>query len=272
MNYWADKNKLALQAKIHAETMETRFAQNIDECVKKTIIFDEKWTHAPTDKHQTRIVVEDTTSVDAIQRYTPLNTPSHKTCVLNFASHKHPGGMFLEGSSAQEESLCHASILYNVLSRLPSYYQVNKQFLNRSLYSNRAVYSPNVLFPNEEGVRYVDVLTCAAPNKTSAQKYCRVSDAENSKYLKERINFVLSIAASQHPDVFILGAYGCGVFGQNPIEVAAVFKELLNTSYQGAFPLVVFAIPDKAGNNYRAFDKAFQDTRFAELKCHHLGE
>ena len=37
-------------------------------------------------------------------------------CALNFASYKNPGGKFMDGSSAQEECLCHESILYEVLS------------------------------------------------------------------------------------------------------------------------------------------------------------
>ena len=34
-----------------------------------------------------------------------------RTAILNYASYKSPGGFFLEGSPAQEEALCHESIL-----------------------------------------------------------------------------------------------------------------------------------------------------------------
>ena len=44
------------------------------------------------------------------------DNPGEKIAVLNFASYQNPGGKFLEGSSAQEESLCHASTLYECLS------------------------------------------------------------------------------------------------------------------------------------------------------------
>lgn len=69
-----------------------------------------------------------------------------KTAVLNFASYKNPGGKFMEGSSAQEECLCHASTLYNVLKQFPVYYQWNRVHNNRALYTNRALYSEDVIF------------------------------------------------------------------------------------------------------------------------------
>jgi uncharacterized protein (TIGR02452 family) len=257
MNYWSRKEQLSKKAKAHAEHMEEVYAQDITTCVNETETFDENvaWISGP--KQYTEIQLVDMTSVEAIKAFTPRHAPKHRTCVLNFASHKNPGGKFLEGSSAQEESLCHDSILYNVLSKMPAYYAVNKAFLNRSLYSNRALYSPKILFPIEGSEWRADVLTCAAPNKTAAQKYCKVSDEENTRWLRSRIDFVLGIAASNKPDVLILGAYGCGVFGQDPTEVASIFNEFLSNKYFGEFKKVVFAIPDKTGVNYQAFQSIF---------------
>lgn len=257
MNYWSRKEQLSKKAKAHAKHMEEVYIQDINTCVSESNTYDENVEWVGEHKHQTEIQLVEMTSVEAIKAFTPRHTPQYRTCVLNFASHKSPGGKFLEGSSAQEESLCHDSILYNVLSRMPAYYSVNKAFLNRSLYSNRAVYTPRVLFPIDGSEWRADVLTCAAPNKTAAQKYCNVPDEENTKWLRSRIDFVLSIAAQNKPDTLILGAYGCGVFGQNPTEVAKIFKELLNDKYFGEFERVIFAIPDKSGDNYKAFQAIF---------------
>jgi uncharacterized protein (TIGR02452 family) len=259
MNYWSRKEQLSKKAKAHAEHMEEVYAQDISTCVAESEVYDENVAWIPNKCGTMDVNLVEMTSVEAVKEFTPRHTPTHRTCVLNFASHKNPGGKFLEGSSAQEESLCHDSILYNVLSRKPAYYAVNKSFLNRSLYSNRAIYTPRVLFPIDGSEWRADVLTCAAPNKTAAQKYCKVSDEENTKWLHSRIDFVLGIAAKYNPDVLILGAYGCGVFGQDPTEVATIFKTLLETKFQGEFKKVIFAIPDKNGANYQAFAKIFNN-------------
>lgn len=249
MSYWAKKNEMAAKAKKHAEEMERLYTTEIQECADLSNIYTNVVDVALTPNYpSTTIILEDAYSVDATRHHS-----THKTCVLNFASHKNPGGMFLQGSTAQEESLCHASILYNVLSRMSGYYNTNKERLNRSLYTNRAIYTPDVTFIKDGGTFRADVLTCAAPNKTSAQKYCRVSDAENSSVLRDRIDFMLRVSAHNKPETLILGAYGCGVFGQNPTEVAEIFKELLKTRYDKVFKMVVFAIPDMNSDNYKAF-------------------
>ena len=97
---------------------------------------------------------------------------------------------------------------------------------------NRGLYSPNIIFYKDGNCVSCDVITCAAPNKSTAQKYQNVSDEENTRVLRSRIKFVLDIAKDNYVDTLILGAYGCGVFGQDAKEVASIFKEYLNTTHK----------------------------------------
>ena len=90
--------------------------------------------------------------------------------ILNFASCKNPGGGYLKGSYAQEEALCHVSTLYSVLCSQSRFYNVNIHRLNNSLYTNRALYSPDIVFFPEDYDKYADVITCAAPNRKAALK------------------------------------------------------------------------------------------------------
>ena len=200
------------------------------------------------------------TSGEAIKKF----AKHHRVCVLNFASYKNPGGQFMAGSSAQEEALCHDSILYSVLSRIPNFYEVNRNNKNSAAYRNRALYSEDICFEfTNDGITrdkyFVDVLTCAAPNWSTMSRYNMVTKESNTKYLRSRIQFIHDILEDyniKHPDrkieVFITGAFGCGVFKQNPNEVASIFKDVFSKT---SIHTIVYAIPrDK---NLTPFENVF---------------
>lgn len=247
-HYWINKRERAIQAREHCEYIKQVYDEDTKYSIENSSIYDSlyKFTNKVNDIN-TQIIVDEIDSVNAIFKYN-----NNKTAVLNFASYKHPGGMFLQGSKAQEECLCHASNLYNVLKELEDYYNWNNQHLNKALYKDRAVYSKDIIFMNDNDICKCDVITCAAPNKAAAQKYCNIDNKHNYDILKQRINFVLKIANEQNVDTLILGAFGCGVFGQNPIEVASIFNHYLHDI---KFNKVIFAIP--GGDNYEAFKRIF---------------
>lgn len=257
MNYWNKKDELKIHAIEHTKEMDADYHNEIADSVNESSIFGVDFTYNPImniNSPNMNIYIEDSDSVTAVMKN---YNPEEKMAVLNFASYKNPGGMFLNGSNAQEENLCHSSFLYNVLIQFKnSYYYWNNCHKNRSLYLNRAIYSPNIFFFSQKKIVPCDVITCAAPNIAAAKKYYDVSDFENSQILRERINFILSIANHQNVDTLILGAFGCGVFGQNPSEVAGIFKELFLTTYKNCFNKVIFAIPSGNKNNYNSFIKS----------------
>ena len=256
--YWRNKNERALLAAKHTERMEREFNDEILDCIDESYIYNHcnsPFSEFNDREHEAEIILVDKDSVSAIFDYP--SDMNNKSMVLNFASYKNPGGMFLKGSSAQEESLCHESYLYNVLKEFDKgFYEHNRQNKNKALYTNRAIYSEYIRFMRDEEDVFCDVLTCAAPNKAAAQKYCNVTDRLNYSTLKERIRFVIAVAALNKPDTLILGAYGCGVFGQNPFEVAKIFKEIFD-EYSRMFDRIVFAIPNKNSKNYEAFEAVF---------------
>ena len=245
-DYWENKESRAELAKMHTADMEQKFDKHTKASVRLTRVYGGDIVDTP------EIELVDMDSVKAAFTYR-----NGRTAVLNFASFKHPGGMFLSGSKAQEECLCHASNLYNVLREFEKdYYEWNKKNLNKALYKNRGLYSPDIVFEYEGRNFACDVITCAAPNKSAAQQYQGVSDEENSKVLRSRIKFVLDMATVNKVDTLILGAYGCGVFGQDATEVASIFKEMLQTTHRD-FKKVVFAVPKGNNDNYAKFEKVF---------------
>ena len=253
-NYWFKKEENAKYARKHTQEMEQKYEREIEDSFRNSKIYGPDFAiekNKLKNKHMMSILLDDLDSVSAVMDY----TKNKRTAILNFASYKNPGGKFINGSLAQEESLCRESFLYNVLIKFKdSYYIWNNKHKNKALYLDRAIYSPDIMFEKNGKSVKCDVISCAAPNKTAAQKYCSVSDAENHKALKKRIQFILDIAEDQKVKVLILGAFGCGVFGQDPIEVASIFKEELADRH---FDTVLFAIPDKKSKNYKAFNKIY---------------
>ena len=256
--YWRNKEQRAQVARDHTEYMEQEFHDEIIDCIEESSVYshcDSPFSDFNNREKEAEIILIDKDSVSAIFDYP--SDMNNKSMVLNFASYKNPGGMFLKGSSAQEESLCHESYLYNVLKEFDKgFYEHNRQNKNKALYTNRAIYSEYIRFMRDSEDVFCDVLTCAAPNKAAAQKYCNITDRLNYSTLKERIRFVIAVAALNRPDTLILGAYGCGVFGQNPFEVARIFKDIFD-EYQCMFDRIVFAIPNKNSKNYEAFEAVF---------------
>lgn len=254
--YWDDKAKRSKQAKQHTQKMEECYFREIP-CVEfHTKTYSEDFICKKTDTCNTEIIIEDTDTVTAILNASNKYSGEFPTA-LNFSSYKYPGGLFIEGSKAQEECLCHESFLYNVLSRFPEFYKWNNEHKNKALYLNRALYTPEVIFTRGENSAICNIITCAAPNKSAAHQYCNVTDAENTKVLRDRIRFILDIAAENQVQTLILGAYGCGVFGQDPTEVASIFKEYLSTTHK-CFKHVIFAIPNGKDGNLEAFRKIFK--------------
>lgn len=239
------KERRARDAKQHTAECDELYEGAIRRCIQKTIVYSPSHVFKTASKNSyVEWTVEDLDSVSAIIKHADK---SRKTAVLNFASYKHPGGMFLEGAAAQEECLCHESILYNVLREFQGFYDWNVLHKNRAMYLNRALYTPKVIFMRDGKEYASDVITCAAPNLAAAKRYLQVSDKENEIILGRRIRFVLDIASDNGVETLILGAYGCGVFGQNPKVVAEIFKDALRAKSYG-FQKVVFAIPEGNGN------------------------
>lgn len=259
-SYFNKREERKEKAQKHTTEMEKRYKDEINKCSSATIVYGGDRKHVTgvpkrEDTEMPNIVVDDMDTVQSL-----IAHASGKTAALNFASYKNPGGMFIEGSSAQEESLCHESFLYNVLKRHPGYYSWNKDHLNRALYTNRALYSNDVFFFDKEGnVTRADVITCAAPNYAAASKYAMVDIEENNATLLRRIRFVLNIAEENKVDTLILGGFGCGVFGQDATVVAEYFKQTLET-YSYHFKNVYFSILNRQGkSNYEKFVEVFKE-------------
>jgi len=194
---------------------------------------------APPAFAETRVQVTNETTLGAARR---LVERGDRTLALNFANGAHPGGGVLHGSRAQEEVLCRSSALYLTLEHDAMYPTHRARPAPDS--TDWAILSPNVpVFRTDAGATLpapwmLNVLTCAAPVAPS------VGQPKSGDLLARRILRVLAIAQAYNYTSLVLGAWGCGAFGNDPARTARDFRAALEGPFAGAFAEVVFAIAD----------------------------
>ncbi|MDU1890142.1 MAG: TIGR02452 family protein [Dysgonomonas sp.] len=212
--------------------------------------------------NQTIITVRNCTTMQAAEG--EINEGGHIAC-LNFASAKNPGGGFLNGAKAQEESLSRGSALYPTQTKFFKEMYEHNRSRDTYLYSDRMIYSPQVVFfkdDNEELLEkpyLMDVLTSPAVNIGAIEQNNRPHElAKAEQVTLERINRMLSVFALHEVDTLILGAWGCGVFRNKPIAMANYFGGFLAKGgiYSKCFKKVIFAVYDRSKDQriINAFD------------------
>ena len=166
-----------------------------------------------------------------------------EVAALVFASAKHPGGGFRNGARAQEESLARASALFPCLNAVPQFYAYHRARTG-NLYSDHVIHAPSVpVFRDDSGALLpmwypVSFLTAAAPNRGAVPA---ARAAQVATLLAARARRVLAVAAAHGHRRLVLGAWGCGVFRNDPATVADAFATALAAT-PGWFDEVVFAI------------------------------
>lgn len=208
---------------------------------------------------QPEIRVENISTVEAIH----ILASEQKTDigVLNFASAKNPGGGFLNGAKAQEESLAVSGTLYPTLTAHEEYYRENRAH-SSMMYLDYGIYSPEVVFFRDGAFQLTEtpskasVLTLPAVNM--GQVLLKGENAEEAKkVMRRRMKLALGIFAEHKAKHLVLGAYGCGVFRNDPNKVAIWWRELLEEGMGQYFDSVFHAVLDRSKD--RCCINAFQE-------------
>lgn len=242
-----------MQAKERYKENKSRFSGIIQTSARDSVIYDHLFEKVDNNSSIDGIKLMKTDTVSALSALVDTTKmDANKIAVLNFASALNPGGAFMGGSMAQEEALCHESTLYNVLEMKPDFYEKNKEEQRKGLYKSRAIFSPSILFFTKTGNIVTNVITCAAPNKRRALDE-KVPKAMIDMAMDMRISFMYDIAKKQDIKTLILGAWGCGVFGNDPHTVCRL---LVKRRPEGMN--VIFAIPDQ--ENFDAFAEEMHKT------------
>jgi uncharacterized protein (TIGR02452 family) len=209
---------------------------------------------------ETQYQVTGETTLDAILRL--LEEGKVPVLALNFASAKNPGGGFQGGSQAQEESLARSTGLYPCLLQAEDYYRINRK-TNSCFYTDYMIYSPQVpLLKDDDGnylsrLQLASFVTAPAVNTGVVKRQEAERVGEIPAAMKKRLSKVLAVAQAQGYQHLVLGAWGCGVFRNDPAEVAQYFQEVLEGLFKNVFETVVFAIYAKEERFIQPFKALF---------------
>jgi len=219
----------------------------------------------PAEKFDTRITVTNEGCLTAARRLSSV--AGARPACLNFASAKNPGGGFLGGSEAQEENLAKSSGLYPCIAQMTAMYEKNRA-LQSCIYSDDMIYSPEVpVFRNEDyalldNFYSTSFITAPAVNLTALKTNEPDRVREAAGIMLNRVHLVLALALAQGHRHLVLGAWGCGVFGNDPKKIAGYFLHALSPGsvFHGAFEQIVFAVLDKKNTgSFAAFEATFKE-------------
>ena len=222
--------------------------------IKKKIKFDE------LEKHTTEIKV---VNQDTLYTAKELVDEGLVPAVVNFASFMVPGGGVRKGSRAQEENICRRTNLFESIFRFNK--RLAKEYglpIDEHQYplptNNGAIYSPSItVFRASEDKEYdfldepfvIDVITIAALKDPELDEK-RHMDYWAKAVTKLKIKMMLNLALFWENDSIVLGAFGCGAYGNPPEDIATLFKEVLNEpNYCDKFKKIVFAVLDDGNSN-----------------------
>ena len=192
------------------------------------------------------------------------NADNMQVAILNFADAIYAGGLVWIGENTQEENICRCSNLYQVLGDEESDKQYYIPNHHETLRSGRDIYLDNIIYARDITVfkndityeniepKKLDVITCPAPSD-----YMPMNEAL-PVYIR-RIERILMSAVDNGAECIVLGAWGCGAFGQDPKLVAQAFARAIN-SYGGHFKRIIFAIRPTYDGEKSEMYKIFKDT------------
>ena len=174
------------------------------------------------------------------------------------------------GANAQEEALCRCSTLYASITSdaAAEMYRYNNTHLN-AVESDYMLFSPNVCVFRDHHCNLTDdlfqtaVITAPAPNRRGAAVLAGKKLLHDT--FVRRFGIILRVAAMHGFRNVVLGAWGCGAFGNSPETVSECCAEALRSDgLANCFEEVCFAVYGKEDSrNYQAFAARFGGSRNA---------
>ena len=204
----------------------------------------------------------------ALERIRSGRRSGKNILVLNLANPVNPGGGVQKGSKAQEEDLCRRGTLTECLfsEKAQRYYEYNRS-LKTYMGSDAIIITPEVeIFRDSrnelmDSTETVAVMTCAAPMLKLGIE--GMTEDQYKDMIRHRIDGMLTVAAYLGYRELVLGAFGCGAFGNDARIVSDLFYQAFHAfDFDGlrendCFDRVDFAVLDQGGYNFQQFTRNF---------------
>lgn len=196
--------------------------------------------------------------------------------LLNFANHRVAGGGWLKGARAQEEALCYRSSLhlslhkryYPFRSHSTCLYTPDMVIIRGDVASGHDLLPPAVHPLDLPVVSCISVAAIQRPPTSLVHKTILTPGGKTSvthevfrdpahrESTKGKMRITLRIAAARGHGLLVLGALGCGAFGNPNREVAQCWYEVLREPEfaGGWWKDIVFAVYDPDARKNGNFD------------------
>lgn len=241
--------------KIMEENLEVEPAERLPQSIKLDIrcIREAPEADAKSKTNDTTLVTvcnEDT----AMAAYR-LHDQGLNPLILNCASEKRPGGGCYNGARAQEESLFYRSLYHLTLTE--NLYPLGPCSV---------VYSPSVPFFRDADFRKIGKVRKLACLAVAAVRHPELTEdkttyllPQDKELMRLKIEAIFHVAAKYKHKALVLGAFGCGAFGNPPEQVAKMFQDAIAT-YGHSFSHLVFAILDTSDDKHiiKPFQRVFE--------------
>lgn len=196
---------------------------------------------SPKHERKIRVITTDTlTAAHMLAVPSQYGRPDVKTdrkavnvFVLNQASPLRPGGGVLSGATSQEEFLCSRTTLYPSLKE--SFYRLPEI---------GGIYTHDVLvFRNSSGLGckdgelghhqsyYIDVISAGMlrfPELEGEEDEIKRLGKKDLELVEAKMRAVLRIATSKGAKKLVLGAWGCGAYGNPVADVSRLWKKVID--------------------------------------------
>lgn len=225
------------------------------------IMYDRRFTDIDIDADKDTPPVIEIVDDDTLTHAKTLVDKGYHVTVLNMASTYLPGGGVMKGSGAQEEDLFRRTNLMGYLYHL---HPIGRDFgftvpSNHIFYpidgGHDIIWTPQVAVFKDNRINefqlldkpyFVDVITCAAVRKPQLTKD-NTLDTNDEYLMRSKIQSILNCAAlsATENNALVLGAFGCGAYGNPPKQIAKIFhEEIENCPHINNLDLIHFAIID----------------------------